>query len=334
MKTHPEIIQVVPVSARYLELEIDAKGRILQLSGDTSDGPLFAQLKQLRFFRELRDFLAGEGFLDVHPEFGSLAKMQRGWNGIRRSFTSVLAGPTGDVLVASVAFDRIRRRFLLTLSYFECAVPDNPQGREFRGQCLSAIAVALQLGPLRLRGVKAPITNPLPSTQIGLIALRDGTSASLNAFLDLAVGDAIIDELEFQLGRWASLENIIGMGFLKRDSCCMEVRHRSHGSGLLRLEKSNVLVAQTEFFWGSLSLNHNESVHRFIRDQWPSISQKEAEVLTLLASGLTIKETAGQLGKSLITASIQARSGLQKTTFLSTEALLCHIQLMTVQAGS
>ena len=76
---------------------------------------------------------------------------------------------------------------------------------------------------------------------------------------------------------------------------------------------------------------------RNVRLHFPTFSDRETEVVSLLAQGLTIKEAARKMDKAQGTVTIQARSAMQKAgvnSLVSLVSLVCQVCCFCERAGS
>lgn len=98
-------------------------------------------------------------------------------------------------------------------------------------------------------------------------------------------------------------------------------------------EKFKVELSRAGFFpngpgvvLGKVEKDHDNISIKMIRDHFSRLTEKEAEVIYLLALGNSLKECAGKTGKAQVTVTLQARHALMKTGERSMSRLLARIR--------
>jgi len=205
-------------------------------------------------------------------------------------------------------------------------LPEKARTSVARQSACSSLALALTSGPLTLSRSDAFIELPADPAKATLLCLSDGTSALLSEWKEMPTGAPVLNQLRYLAGRSYHFDDLVETGLMESDFGRMPVEDFSSGSFMLTVMRAPGTIGTERIFVGYISSDHQKEVQRFVRSRWPRITDKEAEVLAHLVDGRTIKEVASDLGKSITTTSIQARTALQKTGFGSSENLIAHIR--------
>lgn len=98
-------------------------------------------------------------------------------------------------------------------------------------------------------------------------------------------------------------------------------------------ERFKIELSRTSFYpngpgivSGKVEKDYDKLSIKMIREHFSRLTQKEAEVIYLLALGYSLKECAGKTGKAQVTVTLQARHALMKTGERSMSRLLAKIR--------
>ena len=106
-------------------------------------------------------------------------------------------------------------------------------------------------------------------------------------------------------------------------SCCVEFEDKEPLQ--LILKRQFFYSGGPNFLSGKVMRLSGGITTESVMNEFPIFSSKEAEVVCLLAHGLTIKESAAKTGKAQVTVSLQARSAQHKSGERSINALIARI---------
>lgn len=289
----------------------------------------FGTLRNIKHLGELVTALVGLGYRNVLEDFGVGHlnfdyKVSQPLEFVR---DIVLRGEDRKVLVLSATFDRIRHCMRLILHRVPGEIPKHISSNDKAALGVAALALASQEKKLFLFDPVVPIGPSTRHACFHLIVLKKGMSSF--AYV-LGCDSAMAGRLVIHAEREFSLGELAQSGLIDQHTGRAFASLPDGRSGVLNAQLIKALAADTSLYSGYLNLSYGDRISSFISKRWPSITQKELEVVALLASGMTIKTAASRLGKSGTTTSIQARSALQKTGFRTMVEFLTYLNMMAI----
>lgn len=319
-------------NAGALIFDISEDGSVVAIRLPENIPHVFIPLLQARSLQDLCESLRKLGFSKVFEEFKDyICECEAG--SCRSHIVGcdiVLKGRNREVLLVSKEYDHIQDCVRLSVRLASDIISESVSLEDVAAQSVCALALASQLKPILFLNCKTFVSSLRTHACVRFLTLNDGRSATLNTFDGEKPGAPLLRKLTFHGDRLYQSEDLAQSGLFNHATGRMQVQFPDGRTGIISVHHLKTLNAQTKLFSGYIILNEYERITSFINSKWPQITDKEIEVVALIVSGLTTKEAASQLDKSATTASIQARSALQKTGFRSMNSFLTFIRTMTV----